>query len=50
MGQGVLDLDPLAQLGPPLWGLLAGAQLGQQPLVGVDLHAAAPGAGGALGA
>ncbi len=35
---------------PPLWGLLAGAQLGQQPLVGVDLHAAAPGAGGALGA
>jgi hypothetical protein len=33
----VLNLDPLAQLGPPVWGLLRGAQLGQQPLVGVDL-------------
>jgi hypothetical protein len=31
-------------------GLLAGAQLGQQRLVGVDLHAATAGAGGALGA
>jgi hypothetical protein len=37
VGQGVLNLDPLAQLGPPVWGLLRGAQLGQQPLVGVDL-------------
>jgi hypothetical protein len=50
VGQGVLDLDPLAELGPPVWGLLAGAQLGQQLLVGVDLHAAPADAGGALGA
>ena len=36
MGQGVLDLDPLTQLGPPVWGLLAGAQLDQECLVGVE--------------
>jgi hypothetical protein len=50
VGQGVLDLDSLTQLGPAVGGLLRSAQLHQQPLVGVDLHAAAPGAGGALGA
>jgi len=50
VGQGVLDRHPLAQLGAPLGGELAGAQLGQQLLVGVDLHAASAGAGGALDA
>jgi hypothetical protein len=27
VGQGVLDLDPLAQLGSAVWGLLRGAEL-----------------------
>jgi hypothetical protein len=47
MGQGVLDVDALAEAGPPWAGLLAGTQLHQQPLIGVDLDAAAPRAGGA---
>jgi hypothetical protein len=49
MGQGVLDLVALAQPGPPVRGLLRGAELDQEPLVGMDLHAAAPAAAGALG-
>jgi hypothetical protein len=49
VGQGVLDRDPLAELGPPQGGELAGAELSQQVLVGVDLDAAASGAGGAPG-
>jgi hypothetical protein len=48
MGQGVFDLGALAEPGAALRGLLAGSQLDQQPLVGVELHAAAAGAG-ALG-
>src|SRR5258708_2146028 len=48
VGQGVLDLDALAQPGSPGRGLLALAQLGQQRLVGVDGDAAAVAAGGAL--
>jgi hypothetical protein len=44
----MLDLDPLAQPGAALGGLLGGAELDQQPLIGVDLHAAAAWAGGAL--
>jgi hypothetical protein len=50
MGQGVLDLDPLAELRSALGGELPSAQLDQQPLIGVDLHAAPSGAGGALDA
>ena len=34
MGQGVLDLDALAEPGPPRAGVLAGPQLHQQPLIG----------------
>lgn len=45
----MLDGDPLAQPGTTLRGLLGGAQLDQQRLVGVDLHAAPAEAGGALG-
>jgi hypothetical protein len=45
--QGVLDGGALAQPGTTGRGLLRGAQLGQQPLVGVDLDAAPPAAGGA---
>lgn len=49
LGQAVLDCDPLPQPGPALGGELAGAQLSQEVLVGVELHAAAPTAGGAPG-
>lgn len=49
MGQGVLDGGSLAQPGAPMRGLLRGAELDQQCLVRVDLHAAPPRAGGALG-
>jgi hypothetical protein len=45
--QGVLDGGALAQPGTTGRGLLRGAQLGQQPLVGVDLDAPPPAAGGA---
>jgi hypothetical protein len=41
VGRGVLDLGALAELGAALGSLLAGSQLGQQPLVRVDLDAAA---------
>jgi hypothetical protein len=55
MGQGVLDSGPFAsgpfaELGATLRGLLARPQLDQELFVGVDLDAAPPGAGGALGA
>src|SRR5215218_9397435 len=49
LGQGVLDRDALAELGPPVSGELALAELDQQPLIRVDLDAAPPRAGGALG-
>ena len=45
----MLDPDPLAEPGTALRGLLRGAQLDQERLVGVDLHAAPAEAGGALG-
>jgi hypothetical protein len=48
MGQGVLDRDPFAELGPAGWGELAGLQLDQEPLVWVDLDAATAGTAGAL--
>jgi hypothetical protein len=41
MGQGLLDRHPLAQLGASCGRLLAGPQLGQERLVGMDVHAAA---------
>jgi hypothetical protein len=40
VGRGVLDLGALVELGAALGSLLAGSQLGQQPLVRVDLDAA----------
>jgi hypothetical protein len=49
VGEGVLDGDPFAQFRPPLRGLLALAQLGQQRLIGVDGDAAPVAAGGAAG-
>jgi len=49
VGQGVLDGDAFAQLRPPMWGLLALAQLGQQRLVGVDGDRAPGRAGRAAG-
>src|SRR4051812_14542820 len=50
VGEAVLDRDPLAELGAAGRGALAGAQLVEEPLVGVDGDRAAVGAGGAAGA
>ena len=44
---GMLDGDPLAELGPSVGGELALAEFDQQPLVGMDGDAAAGGRGGA---
>ena len=41
MRQGVLDGDPLAELGPSSWRVLALTQLGEEPLIGVDADTAA---------
>ena len=49
MGQGVLNLGALAEFGAAVGRVLGRAELGQQPLIGVDLDAATAGAGGALG-
>jgi hypothetical protein len=43
---GMLDGDPLAELGPSVGGELALAEFDQQPLVGMDGDAAAGGRGG----
>ena len=43
-----LDRDSFAQSRPPLGRLLPSAELCQQPLIGVDLHAAALTTGSAL--
>jgi hypothetical protein len=45
MGQGVLDGLPLAPLGPAQRRLLAGTELRQEGLVGMDVDAPAMGAG-----
>jgi hypothetical protein len=45
VGEGVLDGDAFAQLGAIGWRRLALPQLHQEPLVGMDRHAAAVGAG-----
>ncbi len=46
MRQGVLDGDPLAELGAPSWRVLALAQLGQEAFIGMEADAAPPRTGG----
>ena len=50
VGEAVLDGDALAEPGPAGRAALPLAQLGPEPLVGVDGDGAAVGAGGAAGA